>query len=175
MSEDYEDETARRLIERKQGAQESIRDFAFHYRALCLRWKRDMPEREILQAILRNCNPRLASLLRGSVQNVAELVRIGTQIERDFGEARRYWSNVNTESQKKKVLPNKDSGPKPSFVNTRVVQCVQQLVQPPFKMITLPILLCNRFFQAIVDTGSTLINSRVMLEAVPSSRTVEVQ
>lgn len=84
LSEDYKDETARRLIERKQGAQESLRDFAFHYRALCLRWKQDMPEREILQAILRNCNPRLASLLRGSVQNVAELVRIGTQIERDF-------------------------------------------------------------------------------------------
>lgn len=156
LSEDYEDEAARRLIERKQGAQESIRDFAFHYRALCLRWKRDMPEREILQAILRNCNPRLASLLRGSVQNVAEVVRIGTQIERDFGEAKRYWSNVNTEYQKKKVQLNKDSGPKPSLASTRVVQGVQQSVQPQFKMITLPIVLHNRFFQAIVDTGSTL-------------------
>ncbi len=84
------------------------------------------------------------------------MVRIGTQIERDFGEAKRYWSNVNTEYQKKKVQPNKDSGPKPSLANTRVVQGVQQSVQPQFKMITLPIVLRNRFFQAIVDTGSTL-------------------
>lgn len=105
-----------------------------------------MPEREILQAILRNCNPRLTSLLRGSVQNVAELVRIGTQIERDFGEAKRYWSNVNTDSQKKKVQSNKDSCLKPSLANTRVVHGVQQPAQPQLKMVTLPILLRNRFF-----------------------------
>lgn len=67
LNEDYENETARRLLERKQGAQETIQDFAFHYRALCLKWKKDMSEKEILQSILRNCNPRLASLLRGTV------------------------------------------------------------------------------------------------------------
>lgn len=78
LNDDYEDETARSLLEGKQGAQESIRDFAFHYRALCLRWKRDKKEKEILQFILRNCNPCLASLLQGTVQNVGELVRIDT-------------------------------------------------------------------------------------------------
>lgn len=36
LSEDYEEETARRLLERKQGTKESIRDFAYHYRAFCL-------------------------------------------------------------------------------------------------------------------------------------------
>lgn len=118
----------------------------------------------------------MASLLRGSEQNVAELVRIGTQIERDFGEARRYWSNVNTDSQKKKVQPNKDSGPKSSLANTRVVQCVQQPVQPQFKMITLPILLRNRFFSSHSRYRMyAIVNSRVMLEAVASSRTMEVQ
>ncbi len=40
LSEDSDDVAARKLLERKQGAKESIRDFAFHYRALCLRWRR---------------------------------------------------------------------------------------------------------------------------------------
>ncbi len=82
LSEDYEDVAAGKLVERKQGAKESIRDFAFHYRALCLRWRKEMSEKEVVQAILRNCNPRQASLLRGAIKDVGELVRIGTQIER---------------------------------------------------------------------------------------------
>lgn len=106
LNEDYEDETARRLIERKQGAQESIRDFAFHYRALCLKWKKDMSEKEILQSILRNCYPCLASLLRGTVRDAGELVRIGTQIEKDLEESKRYCNNVNSEAQKKKLQRN---------------------------------------------------------------------
>ncbi len=102
LSEDYEDVASRRLVERKQGAKESIRDFAFHYRALCLRWRKNMSEKDIVLAILRNCNPRLASLLRGTITNVGELVRIGTQIERDFDEAKKYWNQVNSEEQNKK-------------------------------------------------------------------------
>lgn len=88
LNDDYEAEAERRLLERKQGAKESIRDFAFHYRSLCLRWKKDMSEREMVQAILRNCNPRLASLLRGTVRDISELVSIGTQIEKDFEESK---------------------------------------------------------------------------------------
>lgn len=38
-----------------------------------------MAETEIVQATLRNCNPRLASLLRGTVKTVDDLVRLGTQ------------------------------------------------------------------------------------------------
>ncbi|XP_052475878.1 uncharacterized protein LOC128031594 [Carassius gibelio] len=108
LNDDYEAEAERRLLERKQGSKESIRDFAFHYRALCLRWKKDMPEREMVQAILRNCNPRLASLLRGTVRDVSELVRIGTQIEKDFEESKRYWSQANSELQKKKTPNDRD-------------------------------------------------------------------
>jgi len=61
-----------------------------------------MMEREIVQAILRNCNPRFESLLRGTVKEVSELVRTGTQIERDIEEGKRYWSQVNAETQKRK-------------------------------------------------------------------------
>ncbi|KAL6487671.1 hypothetical protein MHYP_G00042970 [Metynnis hypsauchen] len=76
LSEDYEAEAERRLRERTQGISESIRDFAFQYRALCLRWRKGISEKELLQAILRNCNPRLASLLRGNVTSVNELASV---------------------------------------------------------------------------------------------------
>ncbi len=61
-----------------------------------------MTEKELIQAILRNCNPHLASLLSGTVKDVGELERLGTQIEKDFNESKRYWSQVNSEEQKKK-------------------------------------------------------------------------
>ncbi|KAL6471573.1 hypothetical protein MHYP_G00202230 [Metynnis hypsauchen] len=72
---DYEAEAERRLRDRRQGPQENIRDFAFQYRALCLRWREDMSEKDLLQAILRNCNLRLASILRGKVKTVDQLAR----------------------------------------------------------------------------------------------------
>lgn len=62
-----------------------------------------MSEQEVVQAILRNCNPRLASLLCGTIKDIGELVRIGTQIERDFDESKRYWSQANVEEQRKKA------------------------------------------------------------------------
>ncbi len=81
-----------------------------------------MPEREIVLAILRNCNPRLASLLRGTVREVDDLVRIGTQIERDFDESRRYWSQISVETQKRKANSSREAVPKSSPANTRVIQ-----------------------------------------------------
>ncbi len=44
LSEDYEDELAERVRTRTQGEKESIRDFAFTYRALCRRWKPTLTE-----------------------------------------------------------------------------------------------------------------------------------
>lgn len=65
-----------------------------------------MSEKEIVWSILRNCNPRLVSLLRGTLRNVGELVRISTQIEKDLEESKRYWSNVNSEAYRKKSQLN---------------------------------------------------------------------
>lgn len=96
-----------------------------------------MPEREIVHAILRNCNPRLASLLRGTVRDVDEQVRIGTQIERDFDESKRYWSQVSAETQKRKANYSREAALKSSPANTRVMQSGKNVVQP--EMLTLPI------------------------------------
>lgn len=59
LAEDYEAEAERCLRERRQGSLENILDFAYQYRALCLRYKKDVTEKEIVTAILQNCNPRL--------------------------------------------------------------------------------------------------------------------
>ncbi len=155
LSEDYQDVAARKLAERKQGPKESMRDFAYHYRALCLRWKKDMTEKELIQAILRNCNPRLASLLRGTVKDVGELVRLGTQIEKDFDESKRYWSQVNTEEQKKKSPIPPEFQRKSSQGANRVVLLDQSSEAHDFKNITIPLILRNSYVFAIVDTGST--------------------
>lgn len=154
LTDDYEAEATKRLLERKQGSRESIRDFAYHYRALCLRWKKEMTEKEIVQAILRNCNPRLASLLRGNVKEVSELVRTGTQIERDFEEAKRYWSQVNVETQKRKSPLERDSQSKLNPSSTRILQ--PMMSEYNLKTLTLPLLVRGRYFQALVDTGSSL-------------------
>ncbi len=64
LSEDYEDELAERVRTKIQSEKESIRDFAFSYRALCKRWKTDLTEGEIVKMILKNIKPYLASQLR---------------------------------------------------------------------------------------------------------------
>lgn len=115
-----------------------------------------MPEREMVQAILRNCNPHLASLLRGTVKGVSELVRIGTQIEKDFEESKQYLSHTNSELQKKKTPNDRDTVHRLTNANNRVVQSVSIPSQSELKMVTLPILLRGRYFQSMVDTGSTL-------------------
>lgn len=67
LSEDYEDELAERIRTRVQGDRESVRDFAFTYRALCKKWKSTLTETEIVKMILKNIKPYLASQLRSRV------------------------------------------------------------------------------------------------------------
>lgn len=90
LSEDYEDELAERVRTKIQGEKESIRDFAFSYRALCKRWKTDLPEGEIVKMILKNIKPYLASQLHSRVSTVEELVKLGHQLEKDYEQQLRY-------------------------------------------------------------------------------------
>ncbi len=83
LAEDYEDELAERVRNRKQKENETIRDFAFSYRALCKRWNSSLTESSIVKMILKNIHPFLASQLRGRVDTVEELVRLGHQLEKD--------------------------------------------------------------------------------------------
>jgi len=84
LSEDYEDELAERVRTRVQQEGESIRDFAYMYRALCKRWKPQIDESEVIKLILKNINPQMASQLRSNgVTSVDGLVRLGQQLEKD--------------------------------------------------------------------------------------------
>lgn len=90
LAEDYEDELAERVRTKKQKENETIRDFAFSYRALCKRWKPSLTEASIVKMILKNIKPFLASQLRGRVDTVEDLVRLGHQLEKDHEQQLEY-------------------------------------------------------------------------------------
>ncbi len=152
LSDDHEVEVERRIRERKQRVDESIRTFAYQYRALCLRLKPSMIESEILQATLRNCNPRIASILRGTVTTVDDLVRVGTLIERDLSEERAFWRQRHHEQNSKPSETSKfTKGRQP---NPHIAVCSENSGKP-LTTLTLPITIRSRQYQAILDTGST--------------------
>lgn len=70
LSEEYEDLLAESVRTRIQRDIESIRDFAFSYRALCKRWKADFTEGEIVKMILKNIKPYLAILITPSQNRI---------------------------------------------------------------------------------------------------------
>lgn len=98
LAEDYEDELAERVRHRIQGEKESIRDFAFTYRALCKRWKPSLTEADIVKMILKNIKPYLASHLRSRVNTVEELVRLGHQLEKDHEQQKQCDGKAGTKS-----------------------------------------------------------------------------
>ncbi len=152
LSDDHEVEVERRIRERKQRVDESIRMFAYQYRALCLRLKPSMTEREILQATLRNCNPRIASILRGTVTTVDDLVRIGTLIERDISEERAFWRQIHQEQNSKPSETGKLTKGRQS--NPHIAVCSENSGKP-LMTLTLPITIRGHQYQAILDIGST--------------------
>ncbi|KAL0188454.1 hypothetical protein M9458_015553, partial [Cirrhinus mrigala] len=108
LAEDYEDELAERVRKRTQGDKETIRDFAFSYRALCKRWKSDLDEKDIVKMILKNIKPYLASHLRGHVNTVDEIVRLGHQLEKDHEQQRQCETKITSKprSMSPKRTPN---------------------------------------------------------------------
>ncbi|KAL2091743.1 hypothetical protein ACEWY4_011541 [Coilia grayii] len=83
LAEDYQEELEDRVRSRVQGERESIRDFVYNYHALCRKWKPGIGEEEVIQLVLKNLNPQMASQLRGRVSTVGALVRLGQQLEKD--------------------------------------------------------------------------------------------
>lgn len=107
-----------------------------------------LPEAELVQATLRNCNPRLASLLRGTVKTIDELVRLGTQIERDWTENKRRWNQEKGEEQKKSSAGEKNQSNRLMLLDPAAGSQCNNVLQAP-------LVLNHSFFNVVIDTGST--------------------
>ncbi len=83
-------------------------------------------------------------------------MRVGTQIESDFEEAKRYWSQNNAEMQKYRNQTDRDTHPKANTSHTRILQSASNTNLSNLKILTLPMLIRGRYFQAMIDTGSSL-------------------
>ncbi len=136
------------LANYRQGVNEYIRDFAFNYRVLCLKNHPKIAEAEIVQATLRNCNPRLSSLLRGTVKMVDDLVRLGTQIEKDWVENKKRWNQGKDEEQRKKSSGGRGQQNHPMLFDPTIDSQNNNVLQTP-------IILIHTYFNTVIDTGST--------------------
>ncbi|KAI2645798.1 Retrovirus-related Pol polyprotein from transposon 17.6 [Labeo rohita] len=153
---DYLTEVEEQLKDMIQGPDQYIRDFAYDYRALCLKWKADLPEEEVVRRILNNCNPSLAGSLRGAVHTVEQLVKVGSMVERDLNSKRDYWAKINqlkvSEKGKKNQTARHVSVPKALSGQTQHLALVQSAT-PPLLRVVLKV--HGVQVEAILDTGST--------------------
>uniref|UniRef100_A0A8C5DIP0 ribonuclease H n=1 Tax=Gouania willdenowi TaxID=441366 RepID=A0A8C5DIP0_GOUWI len=78
LPSDYQSEIEEQLQGNVQAPNQCLRDFAYDHRVLCLKWRPDMLEGDIMNRILSACNPRLGSGLRGTVTTVEQLVKVGS-------------------------------------------------------------------------------------------------
>lgn len=83
-------------------------------------------------------------------------MRVVTQIEKDFEEAKKYWSQVNADTQRHKKQTDRSLYSRSDPTHTHVLQTVPNINEVHVKVVFLPMLLHGRYFQAMVDTGSTL-------------------
>ena len=170
LPSDYMTEVEERLRSMVQKKEQCLRDFAYDYRALCLKWKRDMPEEEIVRRILSNINPKVAGCLRGTVTTVTQLVKVGSMVEKDFQGTQDYWQRVNAGAGKPGKKEKKESAK--TTAELSVVQH-QGFQKKEHKLLLVPVTIKGVPVEAVVDTGSsfTLMKESLWKRVMPAGET----
>ncbi|KAI2647185.1 Transposon Tf2-9 polyprotein [Labeo rohita] len=150
LPEDYLTEVEDKLRSMVQQPKQRLRDFAYDYRTLCLKWKPEISEEEMVSRILNNINPRVAGCLRGTVRTVEQLVKVGSKVEKDCLGAKDYWQKVSSHNAKEK-------GDKKPEKNTSKHLAGLSIAQPHLttSLLLIPVVVRGREMKAVVDTGST--------------------
>lgn len=146
---DYQAEIEEQIRNNVQAPHQCLRDFAYDHRALCLKWRPDMKEGEIVHRILSACNPRLASGMRGTVSTVEQLVKVGSLIEKDWSNNKDYWSRVQQSHPLKKAGKKTDQGPGQSAV----ADLAAAMGEP--SLLVVPISVRGSKGDAVLDSGCT--------------------
>lgn len=136
-----------------------LRDFAYDHQALCLKWRADMLEDEIVRRILNACNPRLASGLRDIVSTVEQLVKVGSLIEKDWGNSKDHWNRVQRSNPNYHSTKNQNKKAERGQAQAGEVGSV--LGVPT--LLVVPVAVRGSRGDAVVDTGCTysLMSSRL--------------
>ncbi|RXN06555.1 Transposon Ty3-G Gag-Pol poly [Labeo rohita] len=150
LSDDYLSEVEEKLRTLVQQPRQCLRDFAYDYRALCLKWKPEISEEELVNRILNNINPRVAGCLRGTVNTVEQLVKVGSLVEKDCMGAKDYWQKVSTQGSKEKTKKSAER------TNTKNLAGVT-LAQPHSvtSLLIVPVRVNGQEVKAVIDTGSS--------------------
>ncbi|RXN36895.1 reverse ribonuclease integrase [Labeo rohita] len=133
-----------------QQPNQRLRDFAYNYRALCLKWKPDASEEELVNRILNNINPRVAGCLRGTVHTVSQLVKVGALVEKDYMGAKEYWRKVESSNGKDKGKKSSETPHRKHLAGINITQH-----HPISSLLGVSIRVNGREVQAVMDTGST--------------------
>ncbi|KAL0172920.1 hypothetical protein M9458_033231, partial [Cirrhinus mrigala] len=125
-------------------------DFAYDYRALCLEWKPEISEEELVSHILNNINPRVAACLRGTVNTVEQLVKVGSLVEKDCMGAKDYWQKVGTQGSKDKTKKSADRTNNKNLAGVTLAQ-----PHPLTSLLVVPVKVNGQEVKAVLDTGSS--------------------